>query len=101
MCYCVCFKCWLRVYYGLDLLLSKLSKAQVAASSESGTPLFRWLMCIASSYRGGGSHFPLYLFLCVLKYYLSYGQGLIEPYDIIIAQMSSSYGDPTGPLAMR
>ncbi len=28
LCYCVCFKGWLRVYYGLDLLLSKLSKAQ-------------------------------------------------------------------------
>jgi hypothetical protein len=28
MCYCVCFKGWLLVYYGLDLLLSKLSKAQ-------------------------------------------------------------------------
>jgi hypothetical protein len=25
---CVCFKCWLRVYYGLDLLLIKLSIAQ-------------------------------------------------------------------------
>jgi hypothetical protein len=25
---CVCFKGWMRVYYGLDLLLSKLSKAQ-------------------------------------------------------------------------
>jgi hypothetical protein len=31
-------KGWLRVYYGLDLLLSKLSKAQVAESSVSGTP---------------------------------------------------------------
>ncbi len=28
MCYYVFFKGWLRVYYGLDLLLSKLSKAQ-------------------------------------------------------------------------
>jgi hypothetical protein len=28
LCYCVCFKGWLQVYYGLDLLLSKLSKAQ-------------------------------------------------------------------------
>ena len=27
-CCCVCFKGWLRVYYGLDLLLSKLSIAQ-------------------------------------------------------------------------
>ncbi len=27
----------MRVYYGLDLLLSKLSKAQVAESSMSGT----------------------------------------------------------------
>jgi len=25
---CVCFKGWLRVYYGLDLSLSKLSIAQ-------------------------------------------------------------------------
>ena len=30
-------KGWLRVYYGLDLLLSKLSKAQVAEISVSGT----------------------------------------------------------------
>ncbi len=37
MCYCICFKGWLRVSYGLDLLLSKLSKAQVAESSVSGT----------------------------------------------------------------
>jgi hypothetical protein len=41
------------------------------------------LICIASSYRGEGSHYPLYLFLCVLEYYLSYGRRLIEPYDII------------------
>ena len=27
LCCCVCFKGWLRVYYGLDLLVSKLSKA--------------------------------------------------------------------------
>ncbi len=36
-CCCACFKGWLRVYYGLDLLLSKLSKAQVGESSVSGT----------------------------------------------------------------
>jgi hypothetical protein len=34
LCYCVCFKGWLRVYYGLDLLLSKLSKV-----SETVPPL--------------------------------------------------------------
>ncbi len=37
LCYCVCFMGWLQVYYGLDLLLFKLSKAQVAESSVSGT----------------------------------------------------------------
>jgi hypothetical protein len=42
--------------------------------------MFRWLMFIASYYRGGGSHYPLYLFLCILE---SYDQGLIGPHDII------------------
>ncbi len=34
---CVCFQGWLGVYYGLDLLFSKLSKAPVAESFVSGT----------------------------------------------------------------
>ncbi len=34
---CVCFKGWLRVYFGLDLSLSKLAKLKVAESSGSCT----------------------------------------------------------------